>query len=455
MGSHENSHDVENSFAASQDLTREESVEPGTTSACQSLADLETLLRNYIENASNGLIPELVSCHLVLDDETILGPALVIQPANNANSTPDEESGSPEAPATVSQTLGYFEDSDQKLKVQRAASKAILGAISASDGFDYVARGSRMQKKNEGRRYRYICKSSVQNKGRPSIKSEKSKLKPDAIQAESMKATYECEGYINITFSDASMCIEVDYNHLPIHRDVASKEESEPEPVAEPIPAPLLDDASAVGMGVPETNGKVTGKGAKAKTTPRKRKRKSDTNDTNGNTMNGMTSNGHDLNTLVELLDADINGPHIQFNDVVSAGPVTKKKKTVQTVASPRTKAKVTSNTKATSPVNVKSKSQAKSPHKVESLPQARSKGKSKSTPQIKTTVQSKSSKSAHTPNSESIGNTRQKISCLSCRVRKNKCDESRPSCSACDKKEVACINPSTKPATPASKSKR
>jgi hypothetical protein len=108
--------------------------------------------------------------------------------------------------------------------VQRAASRALVQAIEATDGFKYSFNNAWSAKDEEGLRFSYICQDSMQNKDRHANGFHKTQkhLKGEGERGP-RKPTYDCKGSISVKFSQVRKCVEVYYRHYAIHASVAER----------------------------------------------------------------------------------------------------------------------------------------------------------------------------------------------------------------------------------------
>jgi len=113
---------------------------------------------------------------------------------------------------------------DERQIVQRAASRALVQAIEATDGFKYSFNNAWSARDEEGLRFSYICQDSMQNKDRHANGFHKTTkhLKGEGERGP-RKPTYDCKGSVSVKFSHARKCVEIYYRHYAIHSTVADR----------------------------------------------------------------------------------------------------------------------------------------------------------------------------------------------------------------------------------------
>lgn len=117
-------------------------------------------------------------------------------------------------------------DARQKQVVQRAASRGIISAIEALDGFRYSFNNAWTAKDEEGARFSFICQDSMQNKDRHAngyTRILKHLKDPGGAERGPRKPTYDCKGSVSIKFSSSRQSCDVFYRHNAIHETVAAR----------------------------------------------------------------------------------------------------------------------------------------------------------------------------------------------------------------------------------------
>lgn len=118
--------------------------------------------------------------------------------------------------ATVQQILSCH--SDARSSVQRAASRGIVAAIEAVDGFRYSFNNTWNAKEDAGLRFSYICQDSLQSRDRHANDFSRTQ-EPEKAEKERgpTKATYDCKGTVGVKCSLNKWTLEVVYRHAAIH----------------------------------------------------------------------------------------------------------------------------------------------------------------------------------------------------------------------------------------------
>lgn len=136
--------------------------------------------------------------------------------------------------ATVSSILGVT-DPDIRAIIQRAASRGLVQRIMNLDGFKYMfnnfwtSRGD-----NDGLRFSYLCRDSLQNKDRHAhVPARASTVPPVHRQMfRRTKESWDCKGSISVKFSQNSDCIVIQYRHAAVHPTHAARKRPPRKPAA-------------------------------------------------------------------------------------------------------------------------------------------------------------------------------------------------------------------------------
>ncbi|KAI7475868.1 hypothetical protein KC357_g4872 [Hortaea werneckii] len=233
-----------------------------------SLTDLCNSLKEEIAACQSGELLQLTTCELSIREQATL-PLLqpVIGPYSHAGpyglpaeyktEWMEEDEGYPGIKAklpkaTISHILAA-EDGQARQSVQRAASRAIVQAIEASDGFKYSFNNAWAAKDDRGLRFSYICQDSMQNKDRHAngfTKTQKH-LKGEGERGP-RKPTYDCKGSISVKFSQVRRTVDIYYRHNAVHASVA---ERKPPPRAPPrrLRPGYHDSVNDVGLAGPRS----------------------------------------------------------------------------------------------------------------------------------------------------------------------------------------------------------
>ncbi|RMY65613.1 hypothetical protein D0863_08991 [Hortaea werneckii] len=212
-----------------------------------SLNDLCSSLKEEIAACQSGELLQLTTCELSIREQATL-PLLqpVIGPYSHAGpyglpaeyktDWMEEDEGYPginaKLPKTTISHILAAEEGQARQSVQRAASRAIVQAIEASDGFKYSFNNAWAAKDDRGLRFSYICQDSMQNKDRHAngfTKTQKH-LKGEGERGP-RKPTYDCKGSISVKFSQVRRTVDIYYRHNAVHASVA---ERKPPPRAPP-----------------------------------------------------------------------------------------------------------------------------------------------------------------------------------------------------------------------------
>ncbi|KAF2768184.1 hypothetical protein EJ03DRAFT_328549 [Teratosphaeria nubilosa] len=204
-----------------------------------SLEELTAALKTEIKACTASELPELTTCELRVRDEATVP---LMRPAIGPYADGGEHDLTPEFKQTwmdgsenypgITKILPKAKIADilntpvgqPRQIVQRAASRAFVQAIEATDGFKYSFNNAWAAKDEEGLRFSYICQDSMQNKDRHANGFHKTTkhLKGEGERGP-RKPTYDCKGSISVKFSQARRCVEVYYRHYAIHSSVAER----------------------------------------------------------------------------------------------------------------------------------------------------------------------------------------------------------------------------------------
>lgn len=204
-----------------------------------SLQELTDALKAEIEACTRSEVPELTTCELsIREDATLpllrpaigpysdggehdLGAEFKTEWTDGDEGYPGLSQRLPKAPVSAILTAG---DGQPRQIVQRAASRAIVQAIEATDGFKYSFNNAWAAKDEGGLRFSYICQDSMQNKDRHAngfTKTQKH-LKGEGERGP-RKPTYDCKGSVSVKFSKNRKCVNIYYRHYAIHSSVAER----------------------------------------------------------------------------------------------------------------------------------------------------------------------------------------------------------------------------------------
>ena len=216
--------------------------------------------------------------------------------------------------------------------------------------------------------------------------------------------TFDCEGCIVIKFSSKDTCVDIVYNHLPIHRDApirpsvarvrerhrrGSQLGTSPQLAPDGSHFPGLDPALQHAQpGTYQPGEPISGAALKPAKTPRKRKKKDAESDTAPVPAGGVSATDG-LGTLVDLLQADMNaGPYYQYPSAVNGNS------------------------------NV--------PVCLDYVP---------------TTTNGATATTAQSglPHPDRVVHKRRRATCLTCKERKMRCDQAKPACGSCVKSSRPC----------------
>ncbi|KAI4720602.1 hypothetical protein E4T48_03137 [Aureobasidium sp. EXF-10727] len=219
----------------------------------ESLDDLKTALRQYMDNATTpDALPQYVSCAMTLSIHAALplkSPTETSRPRRRSSYVPFDGFGDEldlgghdeqqhqqeqEQEQDQEQQLEYktvlelvnIDDLKQRQIWQRAAAKGIVQQIQHLDGFKYCFNNNWSSKDDNGYRYSYTCLDSLENKDRHANgfrATNAATRRPGANTRGVRKPTYDCKGQIAVKFSAMRQSVEVVYKHHAIHKTVAER----------------------------------------------------------------------------------------------------------------------------------------------------------------------------------------------------------------------------------------
>lgn len=233
------------------------------------LQELVEALRKEIQSAKDSELPQLTTCELSLREGAtlpLMRPTIGPYSEGGEHDLPaefktrwtDESDAFPGVgavlpKATITDILGAPEGQPRQI-VQRAASRAIVQGLEASDGFKYSFNNAWAAKDEEGARFSYICQDSMQNKDRHANGFTKTvkHLKGEGERGP-RKPTYDCKGSVSVKFSGVRRIVNVYYRHYAIHKSVAERR-----PVGRPPKSKTMT------MYSPDVNGQAYASAAQA-----------------------------------------------------------------------------------------------------------------------------------------------------------------------------------------------
>lgn len=329
-----------------------------SSSLCSSLQEFSASLDKQLEDSYSAFIPELCSFNFqfaphasfLVDLSQLPSLAQTLPkkagfPSAHNDETSVKEKGKELDLYLVSAagTMNLADVEVDRMAKQKAVARAIIHAVQEIDGYKYINERRYHLKEEDGSRFTFCCSDSQQNKDRAANVKKKAQPSKDVQDGEGHEEaeegrkknkfrlpTYDCKGAITIKFSTKSQVLEVKYRHLMVHRETAwrnhekktvSKEEIEARNEARREKRRKAKEEGEEGSGKRETD-PVTGK--------RKRQRRSKkeseiigareqdelppsaiNDDRNQPPMarrsTSWNADGRNLNTLAELLKADID----------------------------------------------------------------------------------------------------------------------------------------------------
>ncbi|CAK4030285.1 hypothetical protein AC579_2969 [Lecanosticta acicola] len=216
-----------------------------------SLDALGEALRNEIHAAEQSSVPECTTVELSLSFGATLAlhrPTIGPYASGGEHDLPEKfrvnhdgttcEQGA--HPRTTVGSIVNVNDGRSRQIVQRAASRGIIQAVEAADGYRYSFNNAWTAKDEEGSRFSYICQDSMQNKDRHANGFTRTlkHLKGEGERGP-RKPTYDCKGSVSVKFSSGRQRVDVYYRHYAIHQTVAERK-----PPARPPPRPRVQKES-------------------------------------------------------------------------------------------------------------------------------------------------------------------------------------------------------------------
>jgi hypothetical protein len=128
--------------------------------ACNSIQELESALRSYLENPPSS--PEHSSCEITLWASASLAFTEPLPAAPGNNMVNDSEY----KPKTVLEALEATTETKDTMKKQRAVSKICVAAVQRVDGYRYSFHNNWKSGEENAFRFSYYCNDSLLNKDR-------------------------------------------------------------------------------------------------------------------------------------------------------------------------------------------------------------------------------------------------------------------------------------------------
>ena len=213
-----------------------------TKPPCQTLDELAYAIRADIEASEQSSVPECTTSEQSLALSAWLPlhrPNVGPYADGGAHDLPREfktgwiasskvaKNGSKLHPQASVQAIISAADPHARQTVQRAASRGIVAAIEATDGFKYAFNNAWASKDEDGMRFSYICQDSTQNKDRHANGFTRTlKHLKQGYERGPRKPTFDCKGSISVKCSMQRQCLDVYYRHYAIHPKVAERDES-------------------------------------------------------------------------------------------------------------------------------------------------------------------------------------------------------------------------------------
>ncbi|KAK8151506.1 hypothetical protein IWX90DRAFT_446434 [Phyllosticta citrichinensis] len=171
-----------NGFADPDTRAWTSSGKPQMAYQCKDLDDVLSAVQYQIQTTAQGLIPEEVVCRFQLPSSAILeypGIKAAERPSVGQDETPTPlraADGGPIDPDpcpgySIAAALSNFYDQKEKGNYQKVVAKAVVGAIQYADGFRWTIRRTQDTSRNDGLRFSYACRDSIQKSSRPRKKA--------------------------------------------------------------------------------------------------------------------------------------------------------------------------------------------------------------------------------------------------------------------------------------------
>ena len=207
---------------------------------CSSLAELTSALKDDISAGRESLVPGCTTSELSLQLSALaplhrpsIGPYTEGEkddlPPQFKTSWTNAAHGEKSYPQATIYSIITLGESRWRRAVQRAASRGIVSAIEAIDGFKYNFNNAWNAKEEDGQRCSYICQDSMQKKDRHANAFTRTRKHLRGEGAGGRKPTYDCKGSVSVKFSSARRCVDVYYRHYAIHPTL-SESKSKPRP---------------------------------------------------------------------------------------------------------------------------------------------------------------------------------------------------------------------------------
>ncbi|KAF1986652.1 hypothetical protein K402DRAFT_404359 [Aulographum hederae CBS 113979] len=159
----------------------------------QSLEELGSLLKSQIEQNSGGLIPVETQMVFVFPGDVIV-QVENFTPTSEAFLGTDSKGSQWVSVSDAIGTMANAADSRQISHSPRPLSKAVLAAITACDGYNYVEANSYERNLGKTKAFIFACSDSLQNRSRKSNRNRARNLKPEDGNVGELEATPTTSG---------------------------------------------------------------------------------------------------------------------------------------------------------------------------------------------------------------------------------------------------------------------
>ncbi|KAK7180177.1 hypothetical protein DPSP01_014466 [Paraphaeosphaeria sporulosa] len=196
---------------------------------------------------------------------------------------------------SILEALQPMPDTRDKMKKQRAIAKCCVDAIQRCDGYRYSFHNCWESREDDSYRFSYYCNDSLLNKDR-AANGKGAKLGKRAT-----KPVYDCKGVLSIKFSATKQALDVFYKHIPIHK---TYEERAPPPRKDSRRRKFLEEND------PDTLKKLTSRPKPPRPdlpleSAQKAKKKRRTDDQKSSTSLESDLRAQSLRSLLELIRPD------------------------------------------------------------------------------------------------------------------------------------------------------
>lgn len=183
------------------------------TFTCQRVEDLESQLRDYLNNPTGDPEHTTLQFSFSLTTAFMISARETLVPASTGKKAAYTYNAFKKTAVSAIDALSTNKDPKDQVQMQKGISRTLVEAVQEADGFRYSFHNQWVSREDQASRFSYFCNDSTLNKGRAANEgAEKARL-----GVKIRKPVFDCRGLLSVKFSVTKMSLELHYKHIPLH----------------------------------------------------------------------------------------------------------------------------------------------------------------------------------------------------------------------------------------------